>query len=196
MTSKFWIGAAGLAALAVYFRRSEDQKSERFSRGRVLTSIENSGSDRFPALSGYHPAGALWTIWQRKNGNYLEAKIKVKSPAGKWQEWKFLREGEGLTGIPYFEGYSQKSAKKKFPNTENRIEAVQAVKEALNAIGTLSRDWDREGEKYTISGLANISIPLVTTGAESFGWEFPAFGQPLLINEIEAEQSGELLDPR
>ena len=194
---KLLAGGAALIAAGVWLRRrsEEDEVSEELARGRHPSSIAYSGSDKFPALSGYHPAGALWVLWARQGGNFLDAKIKIKTPGGEWLPWQYLREGSGTDGIPYMPAYSTKTPKVRYPNSPDRREALEDVKAAINAIGAVPVEWDESGVGLVHEGLGNISIPLVANGAASFGWDDPAKGQALMVNEIEASEEG-LVDPR
>jgi hypothetical protein len=192
---KILAGGAALIAAGVWLRRrSEDAMSDDLASGRHPSSIAYSGSGKFPVLSGYHPAGALWVLWARQGGNFLDAKIKIKTPGGSWLPWQYLREGSGTDGIPYMPAYSTKTPKARYPNSPDRREALEDVKAALNAIGAVPVEWE-EGVSSTNDGLNNISIPLVANGVASFGWDDPVKGQALMVNEIEAADS-ELVDPR
>jgi hypothetical protein len=196
VNTKLLAGGAALIAAGVWLRRrGEDAMSDDLASGRHPSSIAYSGSGKFPALSGYHPAGALWVIWARQGGNFLDAKIKIKTPGGKWLPWQYIREGSGADGIPYMPAYSTSTPKARYPNSPDRREALEDVKAALNAIGAVPVEWDEKGAATTHGGLGNVSIPLVANGAASFGWDDPVFGQALMVNEIEALE-GNLADPR
>jgi hypothetical protein len=192
--TKILAGGAALIAAGVWLRRrsEEDEVSEDLARGRHPSSIAYSGSDKFPVLSGYHPAGALWVLWARQGGEVIDAKIKIKTPGGKWLPWQYIREGSGTDGIPYMPAYSTKTPKARY---FGQREAVEDVKAAINAIGAVPVEWDESGVSLVHEGLGNISIPLVANGAASFGWDDPAKGQALMVNEIEASEEG-LVDPR
>ena len=166
--------------------------SDDLASGRHPSSIAYSGSDKFPVLSGYHPAGALWVLWARQGGEVIDAKIKIRTPGGKWLPWQYLREGSGTDGIPYMPAYSTLTPKARY---FGQREAVEAVKAAVNAIGAVPVEWDESGVSLVHEGLGNISIPLVANGAASFGWDDPSQEQPLMVNEIEALE-GDFKDPR
>ncbi len=196
MSTKKVLAGAALIAAGVYLRRrSEDSISDDIATGVNPNAIAYSGTEVFPVLSGYHPGGALWVLWAREGGDFINAKIKIRTPGGKWLKWKFLREGSGTDGIPYMPAFTQKSPKARYPNTTDRRSALEDIKAALNAIGAVPIEWDESGVMTKAEGLADISIPLVANGPASFGFDDPSPAQPLMVNEIEASIAG-LEDPR
>jgi hypothetical protein len=183
------------------------QPQAKSNRIKIISpGTHQGGADKYPVLSGYHPAGGMWAILGGREGGHLEARIKFTtgiddSNKYKWTEWMYLREGPGVSWIPTMAGYSVGSPVKKYHQSPTRRDVLEDIKAAFNAIGARAGaeyakggGWNKS--LYRISGLKNTSVPLVSNGTASFGWEDPHPGMALMINELEAQESGELIDPR